>query len=143
MTLDLLPVGTFKGVLALAFYHGSMFKVFKMRRVQRFLEAGRKADAKALVEKLVRMSLQIIFWRDEETSLAIAAGELLAQLGGVDLAIDDYLLDAAQRLADGGSYLKAKHVVEAILTARPTHEDAKRQLSRIETQIPESTGQDP
>jgi len=136
-------VGTFKGVLGLAFYHGSMFKVFKMRRVQRFLEAGRKADAKALVEELVRRSRQIASGGDEEISLALAAGELLAQLGGVDLAVDDYLLDAAQRLADGGSYLKAKHVVEAILTARPTHEDAKRQLSRIETQMPESTGRKP
>ncbi len=135
MALDLLPVRTFGQVLSLASFHGSSFKVFKMRRIQRCLQSGRTDEAKALAEEIVHTSKLAVQEGLDKLQMRIAAGELLAQLGGLDLAIKDYLLEAAETLADQGDYARALPVLEAVLEARPTHEAAKRQLSRVKTQL--------
>jgi hypothetical protein len=135
MALDLLPVRTFGQVLSLASFHGSSFKVFKMRRIQRHLQTGRTAEAKSLAEEIVHTSKLAAQEGVDKLQMNIAAGELLAQLGGLDLAVKDYLLEAAETLADQGDYARARPILEAILEARPTHEAAKRQLSRVRAQL--------
>lgn len=135
MALDLLPVRTFGQVLSLASFHGSSFKVFKMRRIQRCLEAGRTNDAKSLAEEIVHTSKLAAQEGVDKIQMTVAAGELLAQLGGLDLAIKEYLLEAAESLADQGDYARAISILEAIIEARPTHEAAKRQLSRAKVQM--------
>jgi hypothetical protein len=135
VSLDLFPVRTFGRVLHLASFHGSSLKVFKMRRVQRLLESGRTAEAKKIVGELIRTSKLAREEGTDELQLKIASGELIAQLGGVDVAVNDYLVDAAQTLIDYGQVARAREVLESVLEARPTHEAARRQLSRAMAQL--------
>jgi len=106
-----------------------------MRRVQRLLEAGRTAEAKEVVQELIHTSKLAREEGTDELQLKIASGELIAQLGGVDVAVNDYLVEAAQTLIDYGQYARAREVLESVLEARPTHEAAKRQLSRAMAQL--------
>jgi hypothetical protein len=128
MELDLRPVTSTKGLLDLAFNHGSLALVFRLRGIRRLLCRGRVEEAADRAEAIVRRSGGQR--AAEPRWLRLHTAELLARLGGVDPAIH-MVLEETDAMVEEGLALRARRLLEDILAADPEHPKARRQLARL------------
>jgi hypothetical protein len=129
MELELQPMTSPIGMINLAFHHGSLAQLFPLRRIRRLLRRGRFDAAAARAERIVRRGAGHRA-RDEHW-VRLRTGQLLARLGAVDEAIDAILLEETRALAADGHTTRAEMVLKDVLTVRPDHPEARRQLEGL------------